>query len=140
MLRTIDRQQEARGANTNQAYQPKQCEYASVKAIMLSLFTEQQRQNQKKFCTKRFWNATNKVGLSTVAMYVAAIADLCSDQRAWGCNSHPHPRDSVVSSLLLTMKRKKHDEAKQEYVDRVAAHYWIGITPLKSSNKVLRST
>jgi hypothetical protein len=58
-------------------------------------------------------NSSRTVSVATVEIYVNAISDLYNDQQSRGANAHPHPRNTLIKSLLTSLKRNKHEKTSE---------------------------
>ncbi|KAE8209791.1 hypothetical protein CF326_g10073 [Tilletia indica] len=136
VLRTLNKATEIRPHNTNRNYQPKQDEFKKwceekgwdemsryqVTSQKLHLFLEERVISRAPKRAKKSKNdkgdAPKTLAESTVRLYVAAIIDLYTQQRAKGVNSSLHPRAGPVAILLNTRKLEERVRKKREYVDR----------------------
>jgi hypothetical protein len=120
---TLDRCREARPSNTTRAYEPKQREFKAwcdrkgfhettrcqVTAAKMHLFLQEEVVDRKV----RAKNSSRTVSVATVEIYVNAISDLYNDQQSRGANAHPHPRNTLIKSLLTSLKRNKHEKTSE---------------------------
>jgi hypothetical protein len=59
-----------------------------------------------------------KLSISLIRGYVAAMVDLWSYQKAMGMNNHPTLRDAAVRNLLQLHQQKDMEQERQNFADK----------------------
>jgi hypothetical protein len=141
--RIISQSANTRPSNTCRSYEPKQkefknwCDQMNFDETSRYTVTEQKlncflndrvlyrelRRKRKHESTTENENSrvpenTRKVSGSTVELYIAAIVDLWSQQKARRANANPNPRGPVLKLLLEQVKREENRRKQQNYLDR----------------------
>ncbi|KAJ8535059.1 hypothetical protein ON010_g13677 [Phytophthora cinnamomi] len=147
---TLDRCRDARPANTTRAYAPKQKEFKvwcdrkgfhgttlyQVIAAKMHLFLQEEVVDRKV----RTKGSDRKISAATVGMYVNAISDLYSDQQSRGANTHPHPRNSLITALLISLKRENtRKKINASTPIEALGPYWMA-TALQATSSPYRDT
>ena len=72
----------------------------------------------------------------SVQMYVSAIIDLWSHQKALGLNPHDHPRGKSVKAVLSARAQREHVRRRKEFLDRAAGTLQDGYDETKMKEVV----